>query len=171
MSAKKKKILCQKWRPYKAEGPLSKSICVKEKRNGLPVSTKATLRHSHVVCTLWHHTTSPCPTPICFRRTYLPRRLPEVTSKTSMVQTCAGSTSMVKLECSLGFLGHYAFGPHQQETVQIITIIILCSNHLEYKKYAFVLEKGEFPSKVTGLLCGRRVCQFVSTPFFSCKDH
>jgi len=32
------------------------------------------------------------------------------------------------------------------------------------------LEKEEFPNKVTGFICDRRVCQFLSTPFFSCKD-
>ena len=136
-----------------------------------PVSTKATLRHSHVVCTVWHHTTSPCPTSFRSHRTYLPRTLPEVTLEAEnfhSVNVCRQHWSARSpLHCNCvhcEFLGQYICGLYQHETVQII---ILCSNLLEYKNYAFALEKGKFPNKVTGLLCGRRVCQFA---FFSCKD-
>lgn len=88
-----------------------------------------------------------------------------------MVQMCAGSTVRVKLECSplelcpLWVFGQYICGLYQHETVQII---ILCSNHLEYKNYAFTLEKGEFQIEAMGV--SRGVRQFVSTPFFSYKD-
>ena len=69
--------------------------------------------------------------------------------------------------CALWVIGQYICGLYQHETVQII---ISCSNHLEYKNYAFTLEKGEFPIEAMGVLRGGCVRQFVSTPFFSCKD-
>ena len=62
----RKELHCQKRRSYMARRPLSKPICAKEERNGLPSADQglstAKPRSSHAVCTLqMHPPTSPCP--------------------------------------------------------------------------------------------------------------
>ena len=102
-------------RPYKAERPLSKSICVKEERNGLSSVNKS---HSQTQPCCLHPlapTHLPCPALFCYHRIYLARTLPEVMleAESSMLQMCGGSTLRVKMECMLstvivstvGFLG------------------------------------------------------------------
>ena len=128
-----------------------------------PVSMKTILRCSHAVCTLWYPPTSPCPTPFSSRRTYLPRTLPEVMSEaeSSMVQmqrrfdkATPKNWSALHWNCvHRGFLGVHLWVVPASDCSDNNFVL----NLLEYKNYAFALEKGEFPIMVMGLSCGRHL--------------